>query len=164
MLFRSADGKQRLYLWGGFAGKGDGREASLDTDGLCYTIAGGKWTKLPAPVGSDAQTVSTGGGTAVTLADGRIFVSGGVNKDIFLEALRNQAPDYLSHPVEWYRFNDLGLIYSPADGKWSIHSQGPEMARAGAAATVAPDGAVVILGGEIKPRIRTADALRIVVE
>ncbi len=160
----AADGKQRLYLWGGFAGKGDGREASLDTDGLCYTIAGGKWTKLPAPVGSDAQTVSTGGGTAVTLADGRIFVSGGVNKDIFLEALRNQAPDYLSHPVEWYRFNDLGLIYSPADGKWSIHSQGPEMARAGAAATVAPDGAVVILGGEIKPRIRTADALRIVVE
>ncbi len=159
-----ADGKARLYMWGGFAGKGEGREASLNTDGLCYTIANGKWTSLAAPKGSDAKEVSTGGGTAVTLSDGRIYVSGGVNKDVFLEALRNQAPDYLSHPVEWYGFNTLGFIYSPKDAAWTIYGQGPETARAGAAATLAPDGAVVIFGGEIKPRIRTADSIRIPVE
>lgn len=156
-----ADGKMRLYMWGGFAGKGDGREASLDCDGYAYTPANGKWTPLAAPKGTQGEEVSTGGGTAVTLADGTIYVSGGVNKDVFLEALRNQAPDYLSHPVEWYRFNDLGLVYNPATSQWTIKSQGAENARAGASALVDGSGRIVISGGEIKPRIRTAEILDI---
>lgn len=158
----TATGKTLLYLWGGFAGRGEGREPSLDTDGLCFNPANGKWTPLPAPVDPAGQTLSTGGGTAVTLPSGDIMVMGGVNKDIFLEALRNQAPDYLSHPVEWYRFNSVVSLFSPKTGKWTILDQTDAAARAGAVSTLTADGGeVLLIGGEIKPRIRTADILAI---
>ncbi|MDE6263666.1 MAG: cyclically-permuted mutarotase family protein [Paramuribaculum sp.] len=152
---KDAKGKSHLYMWGGFAGKGENREASLNTDGLMYDPASGKWSALPDPVGTKGETVSTGGGIAVVLPDGRIVVTGGVNKDVFLEALRNQAPDYLSHPIEWYRFNDLALVFDPKAAKWSIGATDSEIARAGAAAAVTPDGEIWLIGGELKPRIRT---------
>ncbi|MDE7461077.1 MAG: cyclically-permuted mutarotase family protein [Paramuribaculum sp.] len=161
----SATGKTLLYLWGGFAGRGEGREPSLDTDGLCFNPANGKWTSLPAPVDPAGQTLSTGGGTAVTLPSGDIMVMGGVNKDVFLEALRNQAPDYLSHPVEWYRFNNVVSVFSPKSGKWTIVDQTDAAARAGAVSTLTvPGDAVLLIGGEIKPRIRTADILSVPVK
>lgn len=152
---KDAKGKSKLYMWGGFAGKGENREASLNTDGLMFDPASGKWSALPAPVNTAGDAVSTGGGIAVTLPDGRIVVTGGVNKDVFLEALRNQAPDYLSHPIEWYRFNDLALVFDPKAEKWSIGAQDSEMARAGATAALTPAGEIWLIGGELKPRIRT---------
>ena len=152
---KDAKGKSKLYMWGGFAGKGENREASLNTDGLMFDPASGKWSALPEPVNTKGEAVSTGGGIAVTLPDGRIVVTGGVNKDVFLEALRNQAPDYLSHPIEWYRFNDLALVFDPKTSKWSIGATDSEMARAGAAAALTPEGEIWLIGGELKPRIRT---------
>ena len=93
------------------------------------------------------------------------MVMGGVNKDIFLEALRNQAPDYLSHPVEWYRFNNVVSVFSPKSGKWTIVDQTDAAARAGAVSTLTvPGDAVLLIGGEIKPRIRTADILSVPVK
>ncbi|MCM1066994.1 MAG: cyclically-permuted mutarotase family protein [Muribaculaceae bacterium] len=162
MAASDAEGSPMLYLWGGFAGKGDGREASLDTDGYRYSPAKRKWSHLPAPT-ADGQDVSTGGGVAYTLASGDILVAGGVNKDVFLEALRCQAPDYLSHPIAWYRFNDNIFIYSPASKSWSVKGRDASTARAGASAAPGPDGSksLLIIGGEIKPRIRTADITNI---
>lgn len=153
---KDAKGKTRLYLWGGFAGNGENRPASLDTDGFVIDPSNGKTKALPAPVDAKGETVSTGGGIAVTLPDGRIAVTGGVNKDVFLEALRNQAPDYLSHPIEWYRFNPLTLVFDPAASAWKIVGEDPETARAGAAAAVTPSGELWLIGGELKPRIRTS--------
>lgn len=158
---KNAKGHSMLYLWGGFAGKADGREASLETDGLAYDIKKKKWVALNAPLDRNGNEVSTGGGVAVNLPDGRIAVVGGVNKDVFIEALRNQAPDYLSHPVEWYKFNSFILVYDPATESWEIADDTPAAARAGAGAAVAHDGTVLLVGGEIKPRIRTADILKI---
>ena len=152
---RNEKDKPVLYLWGGFAPKGDDREATINTDGLMFDCTSGKWSPIPAPVDLAANTISTGGGIAVTLPDGRIVITGGVNKDIFLEALRNQAPDYLSHPVEWYRFNKHILVFDPKTGKWNIPATHSRFARAGAAAAVTPNGEMWIIGGEIKPRIRT---------
>lgn len=143
-----------LYMWGGFAGKGVGREASLELDGLRYDLKSGKWHSIDGPLSADGQAVSVGGGIATTLPDGRIVVAGGVNKDVFLSALRNQPADYLSHPIEWYRFNRDLLVYDPADCRWSVADTDAEYARAGAA--MASDGAkIYLIGGELKPRIRT---------
>lgn len=158
----SATGKTLLYLWGGFAARGEGREPSLNTDGLCYNPAKDRWSPLPAPVDSDEEALSVGGGTAVTLPSGEIMVMGGVNKDIFLEALRNQAPDYLSHPVAWYRFNPFVTVFSPPTGIWRIVDRTDAAARAGAVSTLTPDSTdVLLIGGEIKPRIRTPHILTI---
>lgn len=158
----AATGKTLLYMWGGFAGRGEGREPSLNTDGLCFNPSNGHWSSLPAPVDAAGEALSTGGGTAVTLPSGDIMVMGGVNKDVFLAALINQAPDYLSHPVEWYRFNSVVSVFSPKTGKWHIVDQTDAAARAGAVSTLTADGGeVLLIGGEIKPRIRTADILAI---
>ncbi len=153
-VLAASEGK--LYLWGGFAGKHDGKDATLEVDGLCYDPAKNKWTPLPAPTGG----LSLGGGVAVTLPDGRIAAAGGVNKDVFLAALQDQAPDYLMHPVDWYRFNPNVLIYNPDSGEWSVAATTPDAARAGAALYAAPD-ALYLYGGELKPRIRTAETLKI---
>lgn len=158
----SATGRTLLYLWGGFAGRSENHEPSLDTDGLCYDPATDSWSPLPSPVDPDGASLSAAGGTAVTLPSGEIMVMGGVNKDIFLEALRNQAPDYLSHPVEWYRFNPYVSVYNPAHSSWRIVWRTDAAARAGAVATLTPDSSeVLLIGGEIKPRIRTPHILAI---
>ncbi|MDE6367085.1 MAG: hypothetical protein K2L33_05810 [Muribaculaceae bacterium] len=97
----------------------------------------------------------------MTLSNGLIAAFGGVNKDVFLDALRNQAPDYLEHPIDWYRFNRCVLLFEPATETWTIADTTPDTARAGAAAVAGPDGDLFIYGGELKPRIRTASTLHI---
>lgn len=154
-VMASAD-NGRIYLWGGFAGKSDRRQATLETGGLMYDPAKGKWSKVKGPRDSSGEEVSLGGGAIGRLSDGRFVAAGGVNKDIFLDALRNQAPDYLSHPIEWYRFNPALYIYDPAKDSWTQGASDPAFARAGAALVVMPDDTVVIYGGELKPRIRSA--------
>lgn len=152
---KNAEGEDVLLLWGGFAGKHGKNEATLNTDGLLYSPAKNRWTALPAPVDADGVELSLGGGAACTLANGSVAVCGGVNKDVFLGALRQLPEGYLTHPVEWYRFNPNVLIYNPVEAKWSIAGTTPDAARAGAA--IVPVGnAFYLLGGELKPRIRTA--------
>lgn len=146
----------KLYLWGGFAGRHEGNEPSLELDGLCYNPADNKWSPLPAPETVEGETVSLGGGVAVTLPTGTIATIGGVNKNVFLEALRNQAPDYLTHEPEWYRFNDRLLIFDPRKGKWNDFGRQEGAARAGAGAAADSKGRIYLNGGEVKPRIRTA--------
>lgn len=150
-----------LYVWGGFAGKHAGKDATIETTGLRYDPANGKWTPQPAPVDAEGNAVTLAGGVAVALTDGRIAALGGVNKDVFLAALRNQAPDYLEHPIDWYRFNQSVMLFDPATETWTIADTTPDTARAGAAAIAGPDGDVYIYGGELKPRIRTSSTLHL---
>ncbi len=156
-VMAAADGA--LYLWGGFAPKRKAgkkeRQATLETDGFRYDPAKNKWTKVAAPVDEDGEPVSLGGGVACALSDGRIAAAGGVNKDVFLEALDNQAPDYLAHPASWYRFNDRVFVFNPKTAAWSISSKSQDVARAGAAIVAGSDNGFYLIGGEVKPRIRT---------
>ncbi len=144
-----------LYMFGGFAGRGEGREPSLNTDGLVYSPKSKKWSPVAGPVDPEGNPLSVGGGAACTLTDGKILVVGGVNAEIFLEALRNQAPDYLSHPIEWYRFNPYVLAFDPAKAAWTILGSDSDTARAGAAIVAGLHNDAYVLGGELKPRIRT---------
>lgn len=157
----SADGEMNLYVWGGFAPRHAGHEPTLELDGLRYSPSKDKWTAIGGPSDAEGNPLSVGGGSACTLSDGRIAVSGGVNKDIFLEALRDQAPDYLRHPAEWYRFNPNILTFNPTTGQWSIEETTQHAARAGAVMVAGSDHDLYIMGGEIKPRIRTSEILHL---
>ncbi len=150
-VMAASDGK--LYIFGGFSGRTPESEPTLSTDGLCYWPRKNKWTAVGGPTEPDGTPLSLGGGSAATLPDGRILAIGGVNARIFLDALTAQAPDYLSHPIEWYRFNPYACIFSPSTESWSV-APSPSTARAGANLLVGPEAAI-ILGGELKPRIRT---------
>lgn len=146
----------RLYLWGGFAGRHDGHEPTLELDGLSYDPATAEWTRIEGPKNAQGEPVSTGGGVAATLESGTIAIAGGVNKDIFLAALIDQATDYLNHPVEWYAFNPTVYYYNPSTSQWTAGATHPAQARAGAAA-IARGEDIVLIGGELKPRIRTSE-------
>lgn len=141
-----------LYIWGGFAGSG--KDATIETSGLCFNPRTKKWTTAADP------GLTFSGGVAATRADGTILAAGGVNRDVFLAALQNQAPDYLLHPIEWYRFNQKVLAFDPKSNSWNLIAETPDAARAGASIIATPD-ATFIYGGELKPRIRTASTLHL---
>lgn len=145
-VMAAAGGK--LYIWGGFYA---GDPKTVHTSGLCFDPQTGEWSELPEP----APGVTLSGGVAATLDDNRIVCTGGVNRQIFLEAITAQAPDYLEHPVEWYKFNGKTYIFHPLDQTWNCLEYNADRARAGASTALLPDGTVLLMGGELKPRVRT---------
>lgn len=158
-----AGGGFSLFVWGGFAPSVGGSVASLSVGGLAYSSSSGRWSPVPAPVGQDGDEVSLGGGVAAVLSNRYVVCLGGVDKDIFLNALRNQAPDYLAHPAEWYRFNRRLLVYDVRRAEWAQVAESPLAARAGA--TLVADGDVLLLvGGELKPGVRTPTVARFAVQ
>lgn len=157
---RDASGIPFFCLWGGFATSTDRSSASLSTDGCVYSPVSGKWKLLSTPVNADGEVVSLGGGTAVALSDSLVLCMGGVHKDIFLQALRQTAPDYLLHPAKWYRFNPSLLVYNSRREKWLEVHRTPDTARAGAALVF--DGkSCFYINGELKPGVRTPVIMRI---
>lgn len=158
-VMAASDGK--LYLFGGFSGRTPSAEPTLSTDGLCYNPKNKKWTAIAGPTEPAGTPLGLGGGAVATLPDGSILAIGGVNAEIFLAALINQAPDYLSHPIEWYRFNPYLAIYNPGQNTWEV-APSPETARAGASLVFDPaTKTAYVMGGELKPRIRSPRVARL---
>lgn len=149
----------KLYVWGGFAGKHNGKDATLELDGLAYDFTSGKWSEVAGPTDGNGEPLALGGACAAAFADGKVLVCGGVNKDVFLSALQNQAPDYLQHPVEWYRFNPNILLFDAYNSKWSVVGQSPLCARAGALLLNCGADKALLFGGELKPRVRTPQSV-----
>lgn len=149
----------KLYLFGGFAGRTATAEPSMSTDGFVYDTKSNKWKALEGPVDADGKPLSLGGGCAVAVGN-EVICLGGVNAEIFLSALRAQPADYLAHPVEWYSFNPALVSYDTTTGKWTILTETPDIARAGASAVTAGNE-IIVMGGELKPRIRTTRVSRL---
>jgi len=141
-------------VWGGFSPKDANQKASLSLNGMAL----GKETRRRAtPVTRQYQSVFLGGGAAVNVSENVIVALGGVNKSIFLNALNNPAPDYMTHEPSWYQFNTNVFLY---DGYWRIMGQSEHTARAGAT-VVCHQGKVYVIGGELKPGIRVPEVCRL---
>ncbi|MGP1550729.1 MAG: cyclically-permuted mutarotase family protein [Prevotella fusca] len=145
-------GEKRFCLFGGFAPAANGEEAKLAIDGCIYDETTDEWQLLEEPKDDKGEPLFVGGGTAINLNEDQFLVMGGVNKDVFLSAVNHPQPDYLSHPIEWYRFNPYTLLYSKEG--WKVLCKSHETARAGAALAQTQHGLYVI-GGELKPRVRS---------
>ena len=65
---------------------------------------------LPSLAGGSHRTVT--GGCAIASGDSSILLVGGVNYDRFRDALNHPEPDYLLHPVDWYKFKTSLLQYN----------------------------------------------------
>ena len=154
------DGK--LYIWGGFAPAIEGHQASLSVDGYMYSPETKEWSSVATPCDAEGNEISLGGGMGTSFGEGMILCAGGVDKDIFLKALQGiyAGKEYLSHPVEWYRFNRNLLRYHPQTKKWTTLGEYEQGARAGAV-IVSQDGFHYIINGELKPGIRTNEINRI---
>ena len=149
------DGK--LYVWGGFLANGDRSE--VHTDGCCMNIATGRWTSVAAPKSADGSEMTLAGGIAWTF-NGKIYATGGVNKDIFLDAISGRyelvkQSDYLNQPISWYRFSGNLYEYDVLSETWvKTRFADKGLARAGAQMVVTQKGCFYI-GGELKPALRT---------
>ena len=146
-----------LGVWGGFAPKTDSKAAQLAMNGASYNAGCGTWTALPVPTDALGEEVFTGGSTAIATPQKGVVVVGGVNKDVFLAAINKLPEGYLLHEPEWYRFNNRVLCYR--DGTWTQLLQHPSVARAGCVLAYW-DGWVYVVGGELKPGIRTPEIVR----
>lgn len=144
-------------VWGGFSPKQKDVKATLSLDGL--RIHDNKVLSLSTPNNPyDGESVFLGGATAVNADSHTVVVMGGVNKDIFLEALNNPADDYLTWSPERYRFN--GKVFAFDGHDWSFVGENPLLKRAGAT-LVFHRGTYYLIGGELKPGIRTPSVCRI---
>ncbi len=126
-------------------------------NGASYNAGCGTWTALPVPTDALGEEVFTGGAAATATPQKGVVVVGGVNKDVFLAAINNLPEGYLLHEFEWYRFNQRVLCYR--NGNWTQLLQHPSVARAGCALAYW-DGWVYVVGGELKPGIRTPEIVR----
>lgn len=157
----SSEGK--LYLMGGFESF-EKNKPILSTSVLSYNPVLGRWSEIgELPVDADGSPRCMVGGCGVSIG-GKIFLMGGVNYTIFSRALSGDAPaDYLSKPVEWYRFNSDLLSFDIKNGQWHIVSSYPALARAGAA-VVTNGNRVFYICGELKPGIRSSVVSKLLFE
>ena len=103
----------------------------------------------------------------IAWADGRtIYATGGVNKDIFLDAISGRyklvrQTEYLLQPISWYRFSGNLYRFDVKKGKWlNTTFVDKALARAGAQVVDTPLGTYYI-GGELKPAVRTPQIVMI---
>lgn len=178
-----------FYLVGGFAPVDGNQPAQAHTDGWCYNPTLKQWTKMAdiAPHGrTEAMTLSGSFGIASGCA--HIVFVGGVNKARFeravnmplliaqaeqtykkyhtlaaqreVERLHAEQAQYMFQPEAWYGFNNELVIYHTITNTWVTESQSPLLARAGAA-IVKCGSEWVVVNGEVKPGIRSADVTAI---
>lgn len=140
-----------IYVWGGF----DPAKKVAADYGFRYDFARDEWSRIEGlPDGGTAV-----GSTVVQDGNGMAWLMGGVNRDIFNAALNQpaeQSAEYLSQPVDYYNFRRAVYAFDPATESWLLAGECTVAARAGAA-LVQSSGKLVILNGEEKPGIRSAE-------
>lgn len=154
-----------LYLWGGFTPKGQGSDAVVHCNGVKFDFLTGAWSILPEFMDETNRLFTLSGGTAVAFGDENIVATGGVNREIFEDAISgtyNCVPqeEYMLRSPGWYKFNDRLLLFDVATESWDIVTRNNYFARAGAVLTT--DGeSLFYVGGELKPGIRTPEIIQI---
>ncbi len=150
-----------LYAWGGFFA--DGLHSTVATDGYCYDAISDTWKLLDSPKDSIGNSLTLTGGVAA-LAGSKIMCLGGVNKEIFRDAISDsyrlvRKDAYLQQEPSWYRFNGYLLQFDLACEEWNIPAfYDKRLARAGAQ-LVQWDDKFFYVGGEVKPGVRTPEIL-----
>lgn len=147
-----------LYVWGGFSPADSGGDVIVHTDGCCYDFSSNEWSTL-GDIAIDGNVLTLSGGAAAPLCDGKIVAAGGVNKDIFADAVSGrytmvEKENYMHKPAEWYRFNSNMLVYDTELDVWLLLRNDAAFARAGAA-IVADSNRIYSVCGELKPGIRS---------
>lgn len=154
-----------LYIWGGFYA--NGLQSTVPTEGYRFDISTKKWSTLPAPCDAEGTPLTLTGATATLAMENgnpEILCLGGVNKEIFLDAISGryqlvEKENYLKRPIEWYHFNPCLLRFDVTQGNWiSKTISHPAFARAGAQ-VISHGDSFYYIGGELKPSVRTAEII-----
>lgn len=172
-----------FYLMGGYkmphlATAGEDEMAQVHHDGLVFDPRTNQWSATSSILPVTNQIPMTlVGATGVASGCNHIVFFGGVNAQIFLQALNRplfikdavrqgnaalqtslerEEAMYLKHPAAWYHFNGDLLIYHTLTDTWTVEARSSRIARAGAA-VVPYDGQWLVINGESKPGVRSTD-------
>lgn len=151
-----ASGKT-LYLAGGFAFDKEKKQCHLSPDMIPYNIESGEWgDAIPFPEKEDGRHYAISGASGVS-AGGKLYMTGGVDFDIFKGAMEGKAPaDYMKKPSEWYRFNKDVLVYDVSKEEWKVYADVEGMNKAGGVLLRKREKMYMVCG-EIKPGVRTSE-------
>ncbi len=152
--------KDALYVWGGFSPSDENGDAVAYTDGLKYDFATNTWELLP-DVMADNEKITFTGGTMTSIDENTMVAAGGVNRDIFEDAISGRyelvsKADYMHKAPEWYKFNQYLMIYDVEKKAWKTLDKNKIYARAGALILSSEKG-IFYIGGELKPGVRTPE-------
>ena len=161
-VVQSAALTKNFYLFGGFAPATESDTAYVHSDGLYYDAKANTWCPT-APVVIEGKECAIVGASAVSSGIAHVAVLGGVNKDVFTRALNHPEEGYLTHPADWYQFNQEIFLYHTITDAWVSEAKSEKLARAGAA-FVPYNGEWYIIGGETKPGIRSAEVTAVTME
>ncbi len=175
------EGKHSVYLLGGFFGGDASTEPTMATTILQYDIAAKAWTEVGDQIDPETgRPFSLGGATAMQLDDRYILCLGGVNHDVFLDAITTQyhigqnparSPEekqkqnlefskkYMTQPVAYYKFNRECRIFDTKTGVWSTIDRSSDFARAGATLVGKADHFYAVQG-ELKPGVRSPQTFK----
>ena len=174
----TAAGKS-LFVFGGYQSKDEGLEPKVHTDGIYIPVSEFNKGNVPptqwkrtSPALAWAYDTTDGtraqhqqavvGSTCTSVGYSHVLFFGGVNYDIFLSAIEGRQDDqYLHHEPEWYQFRKDVLIYHTITDSWGLLPGNSLLARAGACLTPEPGGGWSYSGGELKPRVRSAEVTHI---
>ena len=138
-----------LFIFGGYQPKTESMAPMVHTDGVYMPIvelqkgntAPTQWkhtsqTMAWAASGERKQHLQAIVGTTCTpVGYSHVMFFGGVDHDIFLEAITDQPYDYHNHEPEWYKFRKDVLIYHTVTDSWGLLPGNSLLARAGACLT-----------------------------
>ena len=137
-----------LYVWGGFNPK----TGEVINNGYMFNPMTGENSAVAGVPEGGTFT----GASAVSYKNMAV-VFGGVNKEVFkrgLTANGQEKSKYMSMPPADYEFNQKIWVYNPSSAVWENIGISGKAALAGAGAVI-KDGCIYIMGGEIKPGVRT---------
>lgn len=170
--------QSKFYLIGGFQPASEEQECLLSHEVLCYDPETNRWEELP---GNNRFVPIFVGSAAVALNDSVLVVEGGVDPEIFknavnnpllqrraqqngenetLKKLQHEQETYLTHAPEWYQFNKKLFLYHAIGNRWECAGQADELARAGAV-MVKCGTRLFVVNGESKPGIRSAGVYQV---
>lgn len=161
-----------FYLFGGY----DPTTNQIAGNGAFYNPRTGKWGETsPIQLTGAPQPLALVGAQAVTSGCGAVIFLGGVDRNVFQEAIRRSnllaaAPTdslqaaqqaYMRQPAAWYHFRTALLAYLTVTDAWTEGYASPLNARAGAAVVAYRDAAGqahwLEICGEEKPGVRATD-------
>ncbi len=185
MVAIESDGKQFVYLFGGFFGGNESNKPEMATEVYRYSVAANSWEKVADQLDEKTQKpFSLGGATAMPLNNQYILCLGGVNYNVFLDAITSQyninfnkalsqdekklqnynfSKDYMTQPVEFYNFNKECRVFDTTNNTWKIIDNTSNAARAGAT-LVFNKNKFYAVQGELKPGVRTKISMKGTVE
>ncbi len=170
MAVARQEGRQHLFMWGGYAPGYAGNDPVVSVDGLRYDLTSSQWTSVVPPTDPKGNVISLGAATAVSWNEARIVVAGGFDARVKLKELRRThmfrgverwslLQHYGSRPAEWYRFNSRLLLFDAERNRWKVLAEADELARTGAAA-VKFGSELILFQGEIKPGVTNNEVLK----